>query len=559
MKQWYFSAICCAFLVTVARSFVTDDARRWRSTWQWFATIQGSDSSDNRQEDVSNDEDDKVKSPRINIRVRKLMQVLADQLDMPATDTRWKKTRRYLYQTKSLESVRQVENILNTLLNHDNGRLDRDLVREVIQQSPRLLRKNPRTHLQPTLDFLQHLFGPERLTEALQRNPDLLLTRGTGYNGDALELVPVYLQQDLGLTEREIRTLQQKAPRVFETSLSTILTTTHYLLQLLQADENGATANEMTRYKRTLVKIILSYPTLLQLSVERNLKPRVDYLRHRFQLSETDVSTLVKSCNGCILGLSVQDNLAATLDQLEAVLSDGSNDNTSPQKLRQCLLKHPQILGLSLDNLRSKIQYFNHLGPQLAGRLLERAPSVYSLSQDTLHSKIQFLAGVWGCDYHQNKAIHGMNRNINAHVSDPLLGTLLNEYPTILTLSLDGNLRPTVNFYNRTGYTSLDENWQLKDPEQKGFLRGRYLAASLYQRLLPRWHFAQSIASSETDRGEKLQVPLHLLVSGSDAAFCETLGIPIEEYDVFKATTLPRLKFSDQFANWLKTGRPIQV
>jgi hypothetical protein len=497
----------------------------------------------------------KPSKARVNSTVRQHMELLLERLghgaieneDGSAPETAaWKRTRAYLYRTNL--STRQLEKVLDVL----EERLAIPLVRHVIQTSPRILRKHPRTHLAPTLNLLEELFGESLLLEALRRNPDLLLTSGAGYNGDDLELVEFLFQQDLGMKKSELLKLKRSAPFVFQLPLSKILATIAYLSNLLE--KGGYQEDEKAR-KRILVKTILSHPPLLQLSVEANLQPRIEYLRERCDLQATDVCALIKSCSAGILGLSVGDNLATKLDALQALLPESGH-------LRQCLLRHPQILGLSADNLQGKSEYFRKIDNSLAARILLRSPAVFSLSlENNVNPKIDFLAGVWGISSVQPRAPTEKTPSKNP------LASLLYEYPSILTLSLEGNLRPTVEFFNKTGYIDLDEDWRVQDGS--ALLRGRYLAASLYNRLLPRFYFAQSCSNpslteqedptESVDKEASLLVPLHLLVSGSDTAFCEALGASTEQYNVFKVETLPRLKFSSQFATWLKTGRPIDV
>ena len=567
---------------------------------------------------------------RVNEAVRQHLQFLqerlSDETDADDSDdaARWKKCKAYLYRTsgRTLTLV-QIQRVVDTLLQYNPSLLDRGLVRHVVQSSPRVLRKHARTYIQPTLEFLHERFGDALLPQALQRNPNLLLTRDTGYNvggassvastsslhppPDDWELIPIYLRHELGMTDTQIKTLQRQAPRIFQMPVSKVIHNTSYLLDVLLApqteshnndidnsDNDDDIDNERTNDshaasptnviqegKRILVKTIMAHPSLLQLSVKDNLQPRIAYLQERCQLQPSDMATLVKSCRAGILGLSVNDNLAAKLDLLQDLLTTNkkskknNNKDVDRTKLRTCLLRHAQILGLRKEHLQTKIEHFNALHPRLASRLLERTPAVYSLSwKDNLQPKIDFLAHVWGvttANHHRTAASIDNSRaaNNNNHDKMPALSSLLYENPTILTLSLDGNLRPTVDFYNRTGYIDLDSNYNLQDPTQVGLLRGRYLAASLYNRLLPRWHFAQTVASSTepnawgnddnpTSSGRQ-QVPLHLLVSGSDMAFCQAMDTTVEAYSAFKQETLPRLKFSDQFANWLKTGRPIEV
>mmetsp|Transcript_23392 Transcript_23392/g.48962 ORF Transcript_23392/g.48962 Transcript_23392/m.48962 type:complete len:138 (+) Transcript_23392:742-1155(+) len=133
---------------------------------------------------------------------------------------------------------------------------------------------------------------------------------------------------------------------------------------------------------------------------------------------------------------------------------------------------------------------------------------------------------------------------------------------------------------------------QSQPPPPKIIIRSRYIASSLYNRLLPRWHFLQeerekqkqqlqlqqkldslvdpksrdasnkpsrlNTKHSSSDDADALP-PLHLLAGASDAVFCRQMKLDEKEYLAFKEEAVPRLKFSSQFDRWLKTGRPIDL
>jgi len=114
---------------------------------------------------------------------------------------------------------------------------------------------------------------------------------------------------------------------------------------------------------------------------------------------------------------------------------------------------------------------------------------------------------------------------------------------------------------------------------------------SLYNRLLPRWHFLiqeqekqqqyeleqlESLVNSRSSiENEKYNVPstttttsssptttlppLHLLAGANDENFCKQMKVSHDEYVNFKEEAVQRLKFSSQFDIWLKTGRPIDL
>ena len=220
----------------------------------------------------------------------------------------------------------------------------------------------------------------------------------------------------------------------------------------------------------------------------------------------------------------------------------------------------------------------------LAARMVTSAPSVYSLSLDNIRQKVRYLSYLWSVQ-DDNKSSHGTKRNLN------IVAKRIFEYPNILTLSLEGNIQPTISFYNRTGYINLRNHDSTEDDilddgtnDEKGptYLPARYLATSLYNRLLPRWnyHVVEETERMNQEKGkydskndftqlatnydEKLisaptRPPLHILAGATDETFCKRMSYDYKTYMKFKEAAIPRLKFSSQFDTWLKTGRPIDV
>jgi hypothetical protein len=305
-------------------------------------------------------------------------------------------------------------------------------------------------------------------------------------------------------------------------------------------------------------------------------------------MKEEDLAKIVQSSGGSILGLSVERNLKPTIEYLLEQIYYEQEDNAR-DLLRKCLLAHPQVLGLGISNLQAKVNFFRSIGESLPGKIATRCPSVLSLSlEQNIKPTVDFLCKAWGVTTSAN----------NASCDNTLLQSMLYEYPNILTLSIEGNLKPTMVFFNKTGYTLLNKEWELvnvfettnttkvatdnssvnktrsKDCDSR-IIRGRYIAASLYNRLLPRWHFyitkrpqIESKISSEgfpkeignsTVTTELKTLPLHLLVMASDEEFCEVMDFVQNEYLQYKEEAIPRLKFSSQFDTWLKTGRPIDL
>jgi hypothetical protein len=555
---------------------------------------------------ASSSPESEPKKGRGNDAVRKLLHIITArceklQANRMLADTpnprHWNKTRNFLYRNADRLSSSQVRQVLDFL--EEAFPSDGELVVSVLQQSPRILRKNVRTHLQPTVAFLRQLYDEELFYQAVSRNPDLLLTTGVGYDTDALDAVTVFLQDELDLSIATVSKLKRTAPFVFQIKLAQLFLNVFFLKNVLQ---DGGYSDEV-KINKAIGKVVSSHPQILQLSVEKKLQPALDYLRAQCQLNPRDISTVVFGSGGAVLGLSLVDNLQPTVRFLSQVLAKYDTDDVSSE-LRRCIVAHPGLLCLSITNLRAKVEYFNSIdicsnsnisklgshkrsNSSLAARILTRAPAVYSLSLATnIVPTIEFLSCVWGTTAKQSVVMQG---NPTTEIGNqlkggsgvslmrqPALAALLKEYPTVLTLSLEGNLRPTVKFYNRTKYIFLDADWNnvangiapfesAKSPTAKSpTLRGRYLAASLFHRLLPRWHYFCCCDTIETNKSRSpkglalpAKPPLHILVSSSDAAFCEHMGFDPDDFRDFQTQAIPRLKFSSQFDTWLRTGRPI--
>ena len=508
--------------------------------------------------------------------------------------------------------------------------------------------------------------GGGMFVEAISRNTNLLLVRGVGYAGGKRNIdsgsgsqrsssssrnnegggedycsidtsssceVETYLESELGISSSGIDKLKRNHPKLFQLSLNEkVEPVVQYLYSLLGYDTNsgGGTRSpqpsQKSKLTKQVAKIVTKHPMLLQLDVTANLGPTACFLRDSCDLNEKELASVIAATPG-LLGLSVEGNLKPTIQFLIDVLvsgigriaqqtstTGGDEDATATTVLlRKCILKHPQILALSLKNLSTKREYFDAIDHDksrsnggkesekkkysLAARILVSAPSTYSLSLlENIIPKIEHLASLWG-----NNVTSSSSCSTNEHADGGDTTTIadnLREYPQILTLSKEGNIIPTLSFYNITGYIELDGDGiptqQTSIQQQPKYtIRSRYIATSLYNRLLPRWHFLLEVQekqqkleeqlleslvhtnSQKEDRTPKYIIPtsktdvstdtvvvlppLHLLAGASDDTFCRQMKLSLTDYLVFKEEAVPRLKFSSQFDRWLKTGRPIDL
>ena len=561
------------------------------------------------------------------------------------------KLRQYLYKTNlstvNLEQIQSVLSYLDTVLGSEQ------LTNEVLQSTPRIIRKSVDTQLKPTVEFLQSIYSEDLFLQAIGRNPSLLVTRGVGYDGSHGEDVENFLIE-LGVAESVVRRLKKSNPTIFQFSVEEqVRPVADYLVFLFataSAPDTDITQAQLAGARKSAGKVIKSCPTVLGLSVDSNLMPKADFLKVRCGLDQKGVVKILDAYPE-LLGLSLAMNIQPTVDYLSNVLlgsaatmpDDAVEEDfamwmeDAKVPLRKCISRHPQIIGLSIENLRSKVAYFDEIDSivsadaalavmskggskgqvaseecghngkveSLAARVLLAAPSTYSLSlENNIMPKVECLAKLWGTNIRADVDLKDTStekiRDENGCLIKPLLpksnilSASLGEYPPVLTLSMEANLLPTIDFYNRTGYVHLDNDGRAVpsqvDNEETGSrsdiltIRARYLATSLFNRLLPRWHYykAQRSGSGDTslvddplcsidrvgneeanddgscqNRVKESRPPLHLLAGASDAQFCSKCNFDLTSLQRYRQDEAGRLKFNWQFADWIKTGRPI--
>ncbi len=450
-----------------------------------------------------------------------------------------------------------------------------------------------------------------------------------------------FLKDDLNMPRRLFDQLNERHPFILHIPLDrTIRPLVSFLACLLTQQDYYQSKNEQysqtlhtldDTIKRILVRVISNYPTILSLTLDGNLYPTVEFLRKSCFMDESHLANMVRNCPQ-ILGLSVEDNLSITLDFI--VRSFGLS---TPKDFQRCLGRHPQILCLSLENLHSKVVFFQSLDKyndvtadsdqgvvvegiiseeiptvgsnpssptsaiSLMYRIAVNAPSVYSLSlRDNIIPKLVTLAKVWCVEQGGRSSLESSlletlfaDHDVAGTTMPPTtslaqrarttLSKRLKEYPTILTFSHDAKIIPTLQFLNRTGYLNLDASGYAQGTGNSTYhhhhhhvIPGRYLAASLYTRLLPRWHYIQHqkqqllhdthLGETKSKAQSEIQAkvlghppPLHILALSTDLKFCSYFNFSVTAFYTYKEDAIPKLKFTTQFEIWIRTGAPIDI
>jgi hypothetical protein len=93
-----------------------------------------------------------------------------------------------------------------------------------------------------------------------------------------------------------------------------------------------------------------------------------------------------------------------------------------------------------------------------------RYPTIFSLSlQKNIIPTVEFLGRIWGAATPSDPHVDDWAEvSVSSSKTLTPIAPLLFDYPGILTLILEGNIQPTVNFYVRAGYLSLNDDGQLR-------------------------------------------------------------------------------------------------
>ncbi|KAJ7521717.1 hypothetical protein O6H91_19G064700 [Diphasiastrum complanatum] len=169
-----------------------------------------------------------------------------------------------------------------------------------------------------------------------------------------------------------------------------------------------------------LGRIFTLLPTLLESSPERLLQPRVEYLLEVVGIKNADLSkVLCKSPQILVqnLEVSLEPRIHFFLNELK--LSKGA--------FAKMITKHPQLLHYSVeDNIRPRVKFLRSLGlsDEEIRKVVTRLTQVLSLSiENCLQPKVEYLLKELSC---------GLN--------------ILVSFPAFLSLSLDQRIKPRHRF-----------------------------------------------------------------------------------------------------------------
>ena len=250
--------------------------------------------------------------------------------------------------------------------------LSKPQLRKIVERSPVVLLLSIDDNLEPTIDNIQTSLelSDEELTKIIVRQPDLLIhNMSDGNIKQRMTLLPEILGLPVndvaGLRKRVIRKpdilfwpeermkeIQQWIKQRFGLKDGTIAQMCRNMPQLLCLntttldDKAGSIQSALTLSDEELSDLVAKCPSIFSLSTEKNLRPKLQYLRTRLELDD--------------------------------------------DALKNLLLKQQPLFGLSEGNIEEKFQfYINLVGEREAERLVVKSSNLLTRSLKKLQSRLE--------------------------------------------------------------------------------------------------------------------------------------------------------------------------
>ena len=215
--------------------------------------------------------------------------------------------------------------------------------------------------------------------------------------------------------------------------------------------------------RKTLGRVIGSFPQLLTLNLQANLIPKLRFLSEELGVAEKDVGKVITR-HPQLLGLSLEDNIRPTA---EFLLEEA---RVPIDKLPNLILRYPSVLSLSIDgNLIPTVEYLrDNLGMDAAGlgRAIGINPMLLTLSlEKTMIQTVSFY-------------------KTELRIPKSTLAEMARRYPPLLTFNIENNVKPKIELLVKGMDLSLSKATRIIIAYPSVLGRSKYSLLSSYNGLL---------------------------------------------------------------------------
>lgn len=183
-----------------------------------------------------------------------------------------------------------------------------------------------------------------------------------------------YLKSELGLEGTSLVRIVSKDPQILLQRNRHSIPRCRYLTHL------GLDTQE-------LASVLSKQPSILHLSVQNSLKPRVDYFRHELGIASEDLAKVITR-NPAVLTFSVEDQIAPRVEFLKDL-------GISHENVAKLILRHPQTLQYSFDGIKEHVDFLAKdckMNDEEVAKTISRLNTFFSLSlEDNLRPKYEYL------------------------------------------------------------------------------------------------------------------------------------------------------------------------
>ncbi|CAM9949448.1 unnamed protein product [Scytosiphon promiscuus] len=167
-------------------------------------------------------------------------------------------------------------------------------LRDMVSKNPSILFYNPETGIKRKMNFFTDELGvPEaQVRKILIRSPILL-----SYSSDAMRKRVSYFEEGLELDADDISSFISRCPQVLGYGEDGMESKVVFLMQALHAT------------RKEVICIVFKFPHVLNLSIEKNLRGKIDFFTNELEGSVDDVRGVI-SGSPALLGYSLTKRLA---------------------------------------------------------------------------------------------------------------------------------------------------------------------------------------------------------------------------------------------------------
>jgi hypothetical protein len=250
--------------------------------------------------------------------------------------------------------------------------MKREKVATIILKAPQILQYSA-SNIIETVEFFQgHNFAQEDIACMIMSRP-LVLTHSIN---DKLKCTLEFFKNDLSMNEASWKRVIIRYPQVFSCKIEHLSLRAKYL-------EIACGLNN----KLDVSWMISAFPPVLWLS-EENLESKLSFLRDQFTFDKVELRDILVTYPQ-ILGLSVEKNLTP---KIEYLLDKENGGGLTTQELKDFVLYQPALLAYSLTSrIKPRVKKMN----DSFIRLSYSPPSIMSLTDAKFDAWLQTQTSTW--------------------------------------------------------------------------------------------------------------------------------------------------------------------